>query len=116
MMRTLIRRVYDKELRMTHHSLLCALIIVGGLLITTVTRSDATERPEQLKAACEKGKAAACESRGDLYLNGTGVKQDDSQAAALYRRACDKGALGGCFALGWTIGLGEGSSKTTGKL
>jgi len=64
MMKTRMPRVYEKGLGMPHYSLLCALIIAGGLLITGVTRSDAAESPEQLKAACEKGKATAFASLG----------------------------------------------------
>jgi len=96
-----MQTVYEKGFCSTQLSLFCALLVVGGLLITGVTPSDAAESPEQLKAACEKGKADACDDLGFLYLKGAGVKQDDSHAVALFRRACDTGALRGCDYLGW---------------
>lgn len=93
---------------MRHRSLLYALLVVAGLIVTGVTRPDAAESPEQLKAACDKGTAVACEDLGHLYLNGTGVKQDDSHAVALFRRACDRGAMGGCSSLAWMYQEGRG--------
>lgn len=53
LMKPLLRRVYDKGLRMTYHPMLCALLVVGGLVVTGVTQSDAAESPEQPGAVCE---------------------------------------------------------------
>ena len=74
------------------HLLPYALMAIGVLISSGWSHSEAADDPQQLKAACKKGSPRACEPLGGLYLLGKGVKQDDSQAAAFYRKACDSGS------------------------
>jgi TPR repeat protein len=55
---------------------------------------------EELQAACDAGRAAACASLGALYRQGLGVPVDECRAATLFDRACTGGAADGCVGLG----------------
>ena len=43
-----------------------------------------------------------------MYVNGTGVTQDDFKAAVLFRKACDGQNADGCFNLGLMYQNGTG--------
>ena len=43
-----------------------------------------------------------------MYVNGTGVTQDDFKAAVLFRKACDGQEAMGCFNLGRMYAEGNG--------
>jgi len=55
---------------------------------------------EELQAACDAGRAAACASLGALYRQGLGIPVDECRAATLFDRACTGGAADGCVGLG----------------
>jgi len=54
------------------------------------------------------GVLTSCSNLGLLYQNGHGVKQDDFQAANLFRKACDGGASSGCGNLATAYLRGRG--------
>jgi hypothetical protein len=82
---------------MTLHPFLHASMIVSVLISMGVSSSDAADNLEQLKTACEKGNATACDSLGSLYLLGEGVEQDNMRAVAFYKKACDGGNQYSCY-------------------
>jgi|CXWL01.1.fsa_nt_gi TPR repeat protein len=90
------------------HFLLHMLRVLAVLVLVGATPSEAAETPQQLKAACEKGTANACASLGMLYVEGEGVKKDNFQAVALFRKACDGGNALGCGNLGIMYEYGAG--------
>lgn len=92
---------------MTHHALFCALLMICGLVIPGVARSDAADSPQQLKAACEKGKTTACINLGVMYENGG----DYEQAVTLYRKLCGGKNVLGCTYLANTYHEGHGVEK-----
>jgi TPR repeat protein len=49
-----------------------------------------------------------------MYMAGRGVKQDDFQAVALYRKTCDGGEALGCIGLAtmYRIGRGVGQDES----
>jgi len=58
---------------------------VTGALV----RTEPARAAKVLEAACGRDVSVACEDLGALHANGTGVARDESQAIALYRRACE---------------------------
>jgi TPR repeat protein len=61
---------------------------------------------------CEDG--AACLDLGQRYESGSGVAKDEEEAAALYRRGCDRGSAGACTRLGVLHNSGRGVEKDLG--
>jgi hypothetical protein len=51
-----------------------------------------------------------CFDLGVHYANGTGVAQDNAQAVAFYRKACNGGELSACNNLGIKYEKGSGVS------
>lgn len=49
--------------------------------------------------ACDGGSLFGCANLAGLYLHGQGVARDLTQAARLYRRACEVEVQGSCDAL-----------------
>ena len=90
------------------HFPLHMLRVLAMLVLVGTSSSEAAETPQQLKAACEKGNANACASLGMLYVKGDGVKEDNFQAVALFRKACDGGNALGCANLGIMYEYGAG--------
>jgi serine/threonine protein kinase len=62
----------------------------------------------QYQRSCDDGRPVGCANLGMLYLNGTGVPQDEVRAAGLFQRACDGGHLLGCAQLGVMYKNGTG--------
>ena len=58
--------------------------------------------------AAEQGDADAQFNLGVSYDNGTGVEQDDSEAARWYRKAAEQGHAGAQFNLALAITNGDG--------
>lgn len=48
-------------------------------------------------ARCWHGDLEACIEQGDRYEKGRGVAKDRERARALFRRACDRASVEGCF-------------------
>lgn len=63
-------------------------------------------------SACERGEPVSCWRLGHMYRNGaSGLPRDPSQAAALFRRACESGSTHGCVSLGIAHRDGRGVAK-----
>ena len=98
---------------MNPRSLVHALILSSVLVSVDVNLSKATDSPQQLKDSCENGVASSCFDLGEMYASHSkGVPQDDFEAVALFRKACDYGEAKGCANLGWIMRKGVGSNKT----
>ena len=94
---------------MVPRSLLHAVVIMAVLSATGSIPAIAADSPQQLKAACDKGNAAACDSLGWRYWKGDGVKQDIAQASDLFRKSCATGDPHGCVNLGVMYAQGTGT-------
>jgi hypothetical protein len=57
---------------------------------------------------CTKGQANSCTNLGSLYESGTGVPQDKSRAAALYKQGCDGNDGAACLDLAYFYVRGIG--------
>jgi TPR repeat protein len=89
------------------------LLVLAGLLVDVgrvhpLWAAENTSEITKLKQKCDRGDAEWCFSLGWMYAIGRVVRQDFSQAAALFRTACDKGNADGCRHLGRLYAKGEG--------
>ena len=67
-----------------------------------------------LTAACDKNDGHACDTLGDLYLDGDEerlVTQDEAKAAVLSKKACDSSFGRGCYSLGFIYREGRSVPK-----
>jgi len=62
--------------------------------------------------ACTEGDAIACWLLGTMHRDGTGVRRDESRAAALYEQACAGGVKAGCLYAAATYAEGRGVKKS----
>ncbi len=46
--------------------------------------------------ACARGDGSGCLLAGEMFRDGRGVEQNDDQALAMFRRACDSGETSAC--------------------
>jgi len=58
------------------------------------------ESLRQMKKACKLNDGFVCSRLGFLYMNGEGVKKNDSKAKRYYSKACDLNDGQGCYMLG----------------
>jgi serine/threonine protein kinase len=65
----------------------------------------------RVRALAEGGNAFAQADLGTMYLRGEGVRRNDKQAVAWFRRAADLGNAGGQYGLGLAYLLGRGVPK-----
>ncbi|MBR0129312.1 MAG: sel1 repeat family protein, partial [Neisseriaceae bacterium] len=63
------------------------------------------------------GVAKSCHHLGNAYFNGNGVKQNYTQAAKLYEKACNNDEAQSCFNLAYLYHEGKGvkQNKSTAK-
>ena len=69
------------------------------------------QEAKRLRAACERGEAAACNTLAARLRKGEYVLRDDARAAALFDRACTGGVGEGCASLGAMLQRGAGGLK-----
>jgi TPR repeat protein len=74
-----------------------------------VGERDRTQAVHFYGKACAQGDLASCERRGDLLVEGVGVKRDDGVALGNYRQACDGGVAVACRKA--AVILDEGEEK-----
>jgi uncharacterized protein len=68
----------------------------------------AASTPAALEKSCKAGKIAACDELGGRYVDGLGVRRDETRAADLFRKACKAGNQDGCADDARALALGEG--------
>lgn len=84
--------------------------------LTVLSAAQATSQspsPEDmvfLQKECKAGKAAACRTLGDVYLDRTGP-DDAALAAGYYKQACDGKDAAGCVRFGLAHVMGRGVAK-----
>ena len=83
-----------------------AAVVVSLAALTTPIH--AQRDVNELRARAQQGDAAAQFNLGRLYVTGTGVPQDDAQAARWYRLAADQGHAGAQHTLGFKYDNGMG--------
>jgi len=66
------------------------------------------ESLKQLKKACDLNDGFVCSRLGVLYMNGEGVKKNESKAKRYYRKACSLNDKTGCYMLGVFYEYGYG--------
>ena len=66
------------------------------------------ESLKQLKKACALNDGFVCSRLGFLYMNGEGVKKNDSKAKKYYSKACSLNDKSGCYMLGVFYEYGSG--------
>lgn len=87
---------------------LCALLLAIGVPATARAQTGpAAEVAAQLEAA-DHGDVDAQLRLGTRYLLGDGVKRDDAQAAAWWRKAADLGQASAQYNLGYLYLIGRG--------
>ncbi len=69
---------------------------LAGLLVARGASQDFQEAATLLEGACEKDAPAFCAMLAGLLELGRGVARDETRAAALYRRACERGYAPSC--------------------
>ncbi len=79
---------------MKPRDLLLALLLISGIVATGTAWAASPAEIQQWKTECDNGNAESCLHLGLRYDLGQGVTQDYSQAADLYRKACDGGGGG----------------------
>ena len=88
--------------------------MLGVLMLVLVSVATACEKPTpeqqlaKLKARAAAGNAAAQDSLGTMYDNGTGVPQDNTEAVKWFRLAAAQGYASAQSNLGAMYGNGEG--------
>ncbi|HKB58574.1 MAG TPA: tetratricopeptide repeat protein [Gallionellaceae bacterium] len=74
-------------------------------------RKDFATAARGFQLLADRGNARAQFFLGEMYLAGTGVKQDDAQALKLERAAAEKGSEGAQYTLGGMYERGQGVPK-----
>src|SRR4051794_12032684 len=77
-----------------------------------------TARADEVKAdltGCGRGVAKACLDTGLAYVNGIGVKKDETSALKFYLKACDLRSAAACGYAGTMFMLGRGTPKDVKK-
>jgi TPR repeat protein len=85
---------------------------VGTVVNASVSTNEVGSEVTQYRHDCDAGELSSCIKLGDAYRNGLGgLKHDETQAAALYKKACEGNLGRGCFSYGWMVKYGVGTEK-----
>ena len=77
-------------------------------LLLSFTASSAFSQDASLLQAAEQGYAPAQFNLGNMYANGEGVPENDTEAVKWYRKAAEQGHAGAQFNLGFMYDNGRG--------
>jgi uncharacterized protein len=67
------------------------LMVIFILILVGTSFSCGRDEVSKIRRAAEKGEAAAQNTLGNLYLEGTGVAKNEAEALSWYRKAADQG-------------------------